>query len=223
MLSVQPQRRARALLSLTTFTRGLTEEPQGATLRVLLHQLLDLDRVQATLPRDPVDLQSGVRRADVRVETRCRWPCTASGGTWDGSTPSSSATAFFGAPRSPRAGRRCSGPGCERRAGHRVVVDRGRPGLEPHRVGDHHRLAVGVDLGLPSWSPAWCTADRSGRTPRSLPFDLDDRAVRVAVEQRLRHTGHRQRVDDAEDDGEDQQGPDSDPELASRAGEIACH
>ena len=59
---------ARSCSSVTTFTRGSPRKPSVRPSVFSFTSCLHLGHVQATLARDPVDLQSGVRRADVRVE-----------------------------------------------------------------------------------------------------------------------------------------------------------
>ncbi len=147
---------------------------------------------------------------------------SASAGTSSGATPSSAATV---ARRSWIAATRSSLFGTElgRGAAEAVVVDRGRPGLEPLRVRLHHRLTLLVDLGLTVLGdlPGVRLADQVRADV--LAVDLDQRAVRVVVEQRLARSRHRHRVHDAEREGEHRHRTSRDAELAYRTGKCACH
>ncbi len=176
---------------------GLADEAQGAALGVLLDQFLDRGHGQVVLHGDPVDLEFGVGRGDVGVQ--------AGAGGGDG------VRGHLG---------RLDGV-----AGHGVVLHHGGLGLldlpEQHlavrgevgRAGDGQPVP-GVDRVLPeAVRGAWLEVPEAvalladqGRAG-DLAVGLDLRAVRLVVEESLGDAGDDERVEDAGQQGQCQEGP----------------
>src|SRR5664279_2414723 len=183
------------------------EESEGASLRVLGDQGLDPSLAQAAYPGHAGDLFLGVGGADIGVEP--------------------------GPAGQQRVGRDLAGVdavqgcgGCPTRvdvadqdlvlraqvgrpAGGRVVAlpGRGRAALEVLRVGGEHGVAGGVFGGLAvlqdgNGEPLPDQGGADGGAATS-----EQGAVGVVVEGDLGEAGHGQRVDQAQDDGQQEQGP----------------
>src|SRR5664280_3861569 len=182
------------------------EESEGASLRVLGDRGLDLCQVQAAYPGHAGDLFLGVGGADVGVEPG---PAGQQRVWWDlagvdavqgcGSCPTRVDVADQDLVLRAEVGRAAGG-------GVVSCPGRGRAALEVLGVGGDHGVAGGVFGGLAVLQDGngEALADQGGADGGAAAGYQG--AVGVVVEGDLGEAGHDQRVGQAEDDGQQEQG-----------------